>query len=1841
MSLENCIKKAGNALSQQDADALRLLVDGGLTPEQAIEQHLSDIDGELEGIAASVEDAGGTVAMQQPELVDDTKKFFIEQNKKFIEDKKTEGFDIKVDGDYVTLYHGTSKASAKSINKSGEIRDFPFFAYDVATAKRFGQQAISRGKPEILEMKVNLGDILVTGGYFSANAQSLVRADDGSWSAKVDEPRVLAQAAVPPVETEAFKSWFGDSKVVDEAGDPLVVYHGTNQDIDTFDVTRLGDSTGTGSAGKGIFFTNNPDNAAEFAKQAGVSVIPDAAAFDVAVEDIQKKMTKAEKANDWDEVDKLTIEWESLELGAIAAPDITGQNVLPVYLSMKNPLIIDYQGRSPGGEVAENGKGISDYIDDAKDGDHDGLIMKSINDSAKDIVSDHYVVFEPPQIKSAITRGAFDPTDPRIMFQTDEPTEDDILAMLLAEFDTVEDAPRTRDNSIFKIEEARDRRDEMDLPADRAKVAGFTSERIEELLEDYSRVAYGTTITEARARIAYIDPIDFVALTHPDVTVIEGEATPLDVEQLRSQVDVPNLRINTDGSIVTHEGRHRMMALAKAGFKSVPVVISFDEYTSDASDMNLKGQEFRDGKGIDLKIKNAVPILPELVGQFTSDDIDLLFQAEPTPDEIRASIQFTDDNESIIRLTRASDLSSFLHESGHLFLEMEKRFADKFGVTPEMQGLFDWLGVDGFDDLTVEHHEKFAETFEVYLRDGKSPSLKLRAAFMAFRRWLVSVYKSLGLQDPRLARADLTPEIREYMDRMLATDAEIEQATANPAYDQYFKSKEQAGMSDSEWDAYQEQAQKATDKATVDLDQKVIDEMRKRKTTEWKDERTSMIDEEMTRLSETPVYQILEEARNSPMDRAMFKEIGDIKKIPSSLRGVTITDGTGLEPELFAEYYGFSSAKAMIEALTDAPKLTKAAYDAAEARMIDKYGDMLNDGRIELEAREVIHNDEQAKLLLQELKALNRKVGAGKPKINREYLKAEVKKLIGTMTFREIKPNGYYRAEVKAAQRAVTAKTDAEKLEAKTQQIINHYMYREAVEVKAVMKAQRKRIKAVRTREYKASEVQPDFSQNMRTLASLYDMRNKPEQQRSVTQLLEFYESQSRYMDITMLDNNLILAMEAKERGELALLNLPSFDDLTADDLRGLDEMLRHLRYAGGRMSDVVKAEMTADRRELTDFILEKGGKDKKVTRGVPRREESTRRQISHLVNKLPSLRNLMRKIDGFDENGAGFRLIFRTIENAKSKKIKLQREMYDKFEQEMDGIHSVSLNMRIKDFPLENGETLSLPSESVYMMALYWGTESSRVAIMEGFGVTENDVMKILSSLNQEQLQLVNATWRVNEYIWPQLSAAHVELYGVSPSKLDPTSFTVNGVKLTGGHMRLFYDSTEIELKGVQEEAGSMSSIMPTKAGSLHARVGSGGRPPMLDKNNIIRAINDNVHYIAFAEASAKIKPLINSTEVKNAIERKHGTGVYLNIIETIDGITSDRKARESMPGVASMFRLLRRAMVFKYLLYSVRNTVQQITSIPIAMDEVGTGAWLTGIIRFSSPKGYGEMTTFANERSNFMRERASLVNREAAEYLRTITVDGKIAHAWDQFAKFGFTPQTIIDSIIAYPVWNAKYEQGINDHGDEGRAISEADTAVAESVGSGSDLHLGGAFQSNNTEFVKLFTIFGSWFNAYYQRMYKATKGGEKYISVESMKAIIVTPFIIAMISAILIMDFPKDDEDWYSWAVKRYGQFLAGTVPILRDIIGAFSGFAPKTVFSGAATVPQQVTGVIGKIAEEGEVDVKSASSLLKAATIIVPMPGSGNVVRMMDYMDSYGKGKEGEFNAYQAIVKGPTR
>ena len=59
------------------------------------------------------------------------------------------------------------------------------------------------------------------------------------------------------------------TKVVDESGKPMVVYHGTNKDYENFSESTLGEKTGNPTSRMGFFFSGFPSEASRYASDWG------------------------------------------------------------------------------------------------------------------------------------------------------------------------------------------------------------------------------------------------------------------------------------------------------------------------------------------------------------------------------------------------------------------------------------------------------------------------------------------------------------------------------------------------------------------------------------------------------------------------------------------------------------------------------------------------------------------------------------------------------------------------------------------------------------------------------------------------------------------------------------------------------------------------------------------------------------------------------------------------------------------------------------------------------------------------------------------------------------------------------------------------------------------------------------------------------------------------------------------------------------------------------------------------------------------------------------------------------------------------------------------------------------------------------------------------------------------------------------------------------------------------------------------------------------------------------------------------------------------------------------
>lgn len=161
------------------------------------------------------------------------------------------------------------------------------------------------------------------------------------------------------------------SKMIDENGEPLVVYHGSpNKGFDVFDKNKIGSTTDYGIYGKGFYFSNKKNQAELYGDTVDVFL------------NIRKPLI----LTDYHSTEQIADELDAY----------------PEYFSIQNERV------KPIGNFAK--QGFVSYLE-AKD--YDGVIVKQ-TESTNEIVS-----FHANQIKSSIdNNGNFDINNDSILFQT-------------------------------------------------------------------------------------------------------------------------------------------------------------------------------------------------------------------------------------------------------------------------------------------------------------------------------------------------------------------------------------------------------------------------------------------------------------------------------------------------------------------------------------------------------------------------------------------------------------------------------------------------------------------------------------------------------------------------------------------------------------------------------------------------------------------------------------------------------------------------------------------------------------------------------------------------------------------------------------------------------------------------------------------------------------------------------------------------------------------------------------------------------------------------------------------------------------------------------------------------------------------------------------------------------------------------------------------------------------------------------------------------------------------------------------------------------------------------------
>ena len=207
---------------------------------------------------------------------------------------------------------------------------------------------------------------------------------------------------------------------------------------------------------------------------------------------------------------------------------------------------------------------------------------------------------------------------------------------------------------------------------------------------------------------------------------------------------------------------------------------------------------------------------------------------------VRGQIQFRKDKKgAVVIMGKNANFSTFAHEMGHHFLELNMMFANRPDadgqLKADMDAVMQWAGLDpdsntwaGLNpEQRTEIHEKFAESFEQYMFTGKAPSNKLRQVFARFRSFMAAVYKNMGRFMGINKRADLNSEITAVMDRMLATQDAIDQVQSQRNLEMAITPEmaKDLGIPDDEYADMVQSHKDATEAAINELEQKTIKDL--------------------------------------------------------------------------------------------------------------------------------------------------------------------------------------------------------------------------------------------------------------------------------------------------------------------------------------------------------------------------------------------------------------------------------------------------------------------------------------------------------------------------------------------------------------------------------------------------------------------------------------------------------------------------------------------------------------------------------------------------------------------------------------------------------------------------------------------------------------------------------------------------------------------------------------------------------------------------------------------------------------------------------------------------------
>ena len=1174
--------------------------------------------------------------------------------------------------------------------------------------------------------------------------------------------------------------------------------------------------------------------------------------------------------------------------------------------------------------------------------------------------------------------------------------------------------------------------------------------------------------------------------------------------------------------------------------------------------------------------------------------------------DIRGQIGEYSDGRRIISLFETANQSTFAHETGHLFLMDLKEMAEIENasalVKKDWETAKEWLSWEKEQtNFTVDQQEKWAKAFEAYLRTGKAPASNLQSVFRKFKKWLTALYK-----DIKQLGGKPSPEISAVMDRMIATQEEIDIALKRAEYESFIRSGGQEYMTGGVWAMYNRMLYKAREEA----EEKVLKLALNDVTEAAEQGRKEALENERKKITEElgsePVFIVAEYLKNNPQQDMESTAVA-FGLTPAEYKEKLATAGGSLDAavdermrqftvELDRNSFNEAELKKQAETAVQESKYRK----LATALEMDTLENMVKaQRRLSMKVGKAIGEDiakeagkAMAKLTDKEkteagLRAL-RDVAAGHMQQLNTYVEEKLEKMdLQTAANAAMWRNLSRRAQDECG-RAMVKKHWDEALKAKKQQlmydIFTDKAAKNAKEVEKTVQGLKKKSETMR----KSNNVPANDRFAYNHLLYVFGMVERDAlMPPGYEGFMKVLSKRDENLEMPYLDSegNIDLPEWLLNAATGVNQRQNGYRDLTIAEFEGLADVMRMIYKTGAEEN---KTRVVTDAEGNTvdiDVAIQEIGMEASANVAPKKVRDYNGFENPGVVERLTGQSNelhvrLIKAETIFRQMGEkAMQYLYNPLKLAADKEMvmaeNLQRDLKDIF-----GVYSKTEMTKIRNKKAYKLGSSMLTKENLIVVALNWGTDINRKRVMNGHNVTEFEVNRALANLDSKDWQLVENIWALFDEYWPETQRIEAEVTGAVLEKQPAMPFKIiasDGMvyNLSGGYYPLKYDASKNttvgERAGDDAKRASMAGMMRLGLHKGHTKQRVQGKVRLklrTDFGVISEGLTDVIHLIAFREPVRDVNRIIQKPEFGVVVENLYGVQTNRMLRKWVLDCWAVEPQYKN--GYERAMKFAREKQTLAVLGFRLTTAILNGANIGPMAEYIGPGNAASAIKRYYA--NGSEFRSFILDKSVFMRERAQTMDRDIGAIVKQGGVGSRIP-GYDTMQKNAFKLLAETDLALALPLWLHEYEKVYQDAAGkqmsaemaEREATVAGDAAVRRVFGSGLTLDL--AEVQKGGEIMKGLTMYYSYFSVVYQAMAmkiaESNKGrfdkvGFQKIFMPVARGLLMWILIPSVYEALMREGAADDDWDWGNVGKRTASTFistLVGGIPLMRDAVPYF--------------------------------------------------------------------------------------